>query len=93
MIGIEFTAPNELKKQIEGKVASIISAELLNKHNIITAYALNKTDVLRLEPPLIVTKEEIDKVILALSDLLSSPFSIHLMLLKAIARMAKSFIG
>ncbi len=77
LIGIEFEQP---AKGMLGKVAGAVnklSAEflgamvagvLLNKHQIITAYTLNNPNVIRLEPALIVTKEQIDVVLNALND-------------------------
>jgi len=45
--------------------------ELLNKHQIITAYTLNNPNVIRLEPPLIIKREDIDTLLNALEDILS----------------------
>src|SRR5690606_34361422 len=42
-----------------GFVPPLISGYLLDKHGILTAPATNKADVLRLEPALTVTKEQI----------------------------------
>jgi len=78
-IGLEFTQPgglaNKLTMGMANKLsneylASLVAGELLNKHHIITAYTLNNPNVIRLEPPLIVTKEEIDTVLNALEDIL-----------------------
>ncbi|MDI3529359.1 MAG: putrescine aminotransferase, partial [Thermoanaerobacter sp.] len=52
-------------------LGSLIAGELQNKHRIITAYTLNNPNVIRLEPPLIVTKEQIDKVVDALDEILT----------------------
>ncbi|MBN1185999.1 MAG: aminotransferase class III-fold pyridoxal phosphate-dependent enzyme [Bacteroidales bacterium] len=57
MIGIEFDAKIDLVK---------IPEQLL-KEGIITGY---KENVLRFMPPLIIEKEEIDKLIIILGDLL-----------------------
>ena len=46
-----------------------MAGELRNRHRIITAYTLNNPNVIRLEPPLIVTKEQIDEVLAALQDI------------------------
>ena len=43
--------------------------ELLGKHQVITAYTLNNPNVMRLEPPLVVTKAQIDYVLNALEDI------------------------
>ena len=41
-------------------LGAMVAGELLNRYRIITAYTLNNPNVIRLEPPLIVTKEQID---------------------------------
>ncbi|MCP5251481.1 MAG: aminotransferase class III-fold pyridoxal phosphate-dependent enzyme [Burkholderiales bacterium] len=51
-----------------GFVPPLISGYLLDKHGILTAPATNKADVLRLEPALTVTKEQIDLAIRALEE-------------------------
>ena len=48
-----------------------MAGELLNKHGIITAYTLNNPNVIRLEPPLTVTHEQIDRALSALEDILT----------------------
>lgn len=76
-IGLEFEQPKGwLDKLTGGKLSetageytgAMIAGELLNKHGIITAYTLNNPNVIRLEPPLVVNKAEIDQVTEALSD-------------------------
>jgi putrescine aminotransferase len=78
MIGIEFEEQNGLLNKItSGKInelskeyfASLVSGKLMNDYGIITAYTLNNPNVIRLEPPLIVEYEEIDKVINSLEDI------------------------
>lgn len=75
MIGLEFEEPKGiLNKLTVGKLsevskeyfASLVAGQLMNEHEIITAYTLNNPNVIRLEPPLIVGYDEIDKVINAL---------------------------
>lgn len=76
MLGIEFAQPknNFLNKVTRGNfeklsyeyVGSLIAGELLNKHHIITAYTLNNPKVIRLEPPLTISYEQIDKFLKAL---------------------------
>ena len=46
----------------------MLCRELQNKYRIITAYTLNNPNVINLEPPLIVTKDQIDAVIHALTQ-------------------------
>lgn len=78
LVGIEFNQPGGLAARLTGgltdKLAgeytgSLVAGELLNKHGIITAYTLNNPNVIRLEPPLTVTREQIDRVLNALEDI------------------------
>ncbi|QUL99144.1 MAG: aspartate aminotransferase family protein [Candidatus Fermentithermobacillus carboniphilus] len=81
LIGLEFEKPvSGLLDQITaGSInniareyyASLVAGELLNKYHVITAYTLNNPNVMRLEPPLIVEKDEIDYVLNALEDIFS----------------------
>lgn len=81
MTGIEFYEPapgwldrlsggaiNKLSKQY---FVSMLAGILLNKYRILTAPALNDQNVLRLEPPLTVTYDEIDQAVAALDSLCS----------------------
>lgn len=81
LIGLEFDKPVEglLDKLTAGAInefakeyyASLVAGELLGKHQVITAYTLNNPNVMRLEPPLTVTKDQIDYVLNALEDIFS----------------------
>lgn len=81
LIGVEFEKPvnnildtltaGTLGKVAEEYYASLVVGELLKKHQIITAYTLNNPNVMRLEPPLVVQKSEIDYVLNAMEDVLS----------------------
>lgn len=81
LIGLEFDKPVEglLDKLTAGAIndfareyyASLVAGDLLGNHRVITAYTLNNPNVMRLEPPLVVTKEQIDYVLNALEDILS----------------------
>lgn len=80
LIGLEFNQPGGLAARLSGGLTdrlageytgSLVAGELLNKHGIITAYTLNNPNVIRLEPPLTVTYEQIDKVLGALEDILT----------------------
>ena len=72
LVGLEFTeveggilsalsggAVTEMAKEY---LAAMVSGALYRDHNVITAYTLNNPNVIRLEPPLIVTKEQLDYV-------------------------------
>ncbi len=63
MIGVEFYEPRVAKHLSNEYLAASIGALLLHDHGIITAYTLNNPNVIRFEPPLIVTDEQIDRAI------------------------------
>ena len=78
LVGLEFAKPKGLMNKItqgavskfsEEYLGAMVAGELLNRHHIITAYTLNNPNVIRLEPPLIVTKTEIDQVVAALDEI------------------------
>ena len=72
LIGLEFDDNNRPLKMISNEYfGALIAGELLNKHRIITAYTLNNPNVIRMEPPLIVSKEEINTVLTSLENVLS----------------------
>lgn len=71
MIGIEFYAPSggkigALDKLSKEYLASMIAAELLREHRVLTAYTWNNPNVIRFAPPLIVSKEQCDWAVDAL---------------------------
>lgn len=99
MIGIEFVESegilntltggklNEVAKEYLG---AMVAGELLNKHRIITAYTLNNPNVIRMEPPLVVTYAEMDRVLNALNDILQRQGSFFKMTLASTGTMLKS---
>ena len=99
LIGLEFEELKEgaLNKLTGGAIgrlsheyfSSLVAGELQNRYRIITAYTLNNPNVIRLEPPLIVGREEIDQVILALDEILSRNKS----LLGLTMSTARNFLG
>ncbi|MCR3922729.1 MAG: aspartate aminotransferase family protein [Firmicutes bacterium] len=77
LVGIEFEQPAKgvlakvagaVNKLANEYLGSMVAGVLMNQYKIITAYTLNNPNVIRLEPPLIVTKEQIDVVLNALDD-------------------------
>ncbi|MCL5289554.1 MAG: aspartate aminotransferase family protein [Bacillota bacterium] len=85
MIGLEFQQPdtgdkkfsfritmNVVNKLAQEYMGSLVAGELFNKHRIITAYTLNNPNVIRLEPPLTVSREQLDRVLNALEDVLAN---------------------
>jgi len=75
MIGLEFAQPGGVGAIFRGLareyLASMIAAELLTRHNILTAYTLNNPNVIRLQPPLIITTGQLDEVVAALDETLT----------------------
>lgn len=81
LIGIEFKKPvsgildlltaGSINKIADEYVGALVAAEMLKRHRVITVYTLNNPNVIRLEPPLLVEKEQIDYVLNALEDVLS----------------------
>jgi acetylornithine/succinyldiaminopimelate/putrescine aminotransferase len=83
MIGIEFndfsnTLPIGLKQvvsmldeKLKGSLCGFIGSLLLAEHNILVAFTEYNRNVIRLEPPLIITKDHVDIFIKGLDDLLS----------------------
>lgn len=97
MIGIEFNQPGGfaarasfglVDKLSQEYLGSMVAGELLNKHRIITAYTLNNPNVIRLEPPLSVTREQLDTLLGALEEI----FSAHKGFFGMAASGAKSFV-
>jgi putrescine aminotransferase len=97
LVGIEFNqmggmfarAAHGLAAKIsEEYLGSLVAGELLNRHGIITAYTLNNPNVIRLEPPLTVTREQLDRVVEALDSILAK----HKGLVSMAASGARSFI-
>jgi putrescine aminotransferase len=86
LIGIEFKqmsggflnklSGGRLNKMVEEYLAALVAGELMNKYHIITAYTLNNPNVIRLEPPLIVSREQLDRLLHALEDIFKKHSSI-----------------
>ncbi len=79
LVGLEFQKPAGILDKLTGgavsKVAqeyaaAMVAGELLHRHRIITAYTLNNPNVIRLEPPLIVERDHLDRVVEALDEVL-----------------------
>lgn len=78
MTGVEFKSQAGLMDKLTGGMinklseeyfGALVAGELQNKYHVITAYTLNNPNVTRLEPPLVVTKEQIDQVVDALEEI------------------------
>ena len=82
LLGLEFTPPKKglmnfltggaIERAASEYLGAMVAGELLNKHRIITAYTLNNPNVIRLEPPLTVTYEQIDHLLSALEEICAS---------------------
>jgi len=82
MIGVEFhSGEGSLINKLSGGTVSrlgkeyigaVVAGELLNKYRIITAYTLNNPNVIRLEPPLIVSREQIDYMVESLGRIMEA---------------------
>lgn len=75
MVGLEFHRHDDRADSalmafasINGGVTPLISSYLLNIHGLVTAPLFNDTHVIRLQPPLIAGRAEIDRAITALTD-------------------------
>jgi len=83
MVGVEFqdfsqTLPLGLKHivsvlddKLKGSLCGFVGSLLLKKYDILVAFTEYNRNVIRLEPPLIVTRGQIDTFVDALDDLLS----------------------
>ncbi|GAB6085397.1 aspartate aminotransferase family protein [Alkaliphilus crotonatoxidans] len=91
MIGIEFKelGSSFMRKYMPGEdllteyTGGMIASELLNQYQIVTAYTLNNPQVIRVEPPLIVSYEEIDYFINSLKSILQKRLSLTGMTLQS----------
>lgn len=92
LIGVEFNQVSEkglFNKLTKGKItklaeeylASLIAGQLMNNYHIITAYTLNNPNVIRFEPPLIVSREQMDKLLAAMEDIFKNNSSMWSILL------------
>jgi putrescine aminotransferase len=103
LIGLEFKEPtsgvlkalsfgvvNALSREYLG---AMVSGELATKHHLITAYTLNNPNVIRLEPPLTITTEDIDYTVSALDDVLGRFRSIVSAMIGSAGGIAGSMFG
>ncbi|MEL6372945.1 MAG: aspartate aminotransferase family protein [Pseudomonadota bacterium] len=83
MVGLEFqdfsrTLPFGMKQalsvlddKLKGSLAGFIGAHLLRDHAVLVAFTEYNRNVIRLEPPLICTREDVDTFIAAFDEVLS----------------------
>lgn len=84
MIGIEFCdGKGIMPSHVMQLIMSNIVSELMNKYNIISGFTINNPSVLRVEPPLIVTKEQIEYFVKSLDMVLEKQKRISSMSINA----------
>lgn len=92
MIGIEFEPYKGLLSTVTGGsltglseeyTGKLVASELFSKHKILTAFTLNNPNVIRIQAPLIIDKNDIDRTVSALRKTLSSKTFIKLALNRA----------
>ncbi len=102
LVGLEFEQPKGMLDKISGGaltraseeyLGSLVAGQLQNKYGVITAYTLNNPNVIRLEPPLVVTKEQIDHVISALDSIFEANKSFLGMAVKSTGSIISSVFG
>lgn len=83
MVGLEFTdfsetmpfgvrqAVSMLDAKLKGSICGFVGSLLLSDYDILVAFTEYNRNVIRLEPPLIATRQDIDTFVDALDDLLS----------------------
>jgi len=100
MIGLEFDTiniplmnrliTNNTKELVDEYAGGIVASELINNYNIITAYTLNNPNVIRIEPPLTVTYDQLDTLVNALEEILVKNRSITTIALNNTKSLIKS---
>lgn len=79
LLGVEFNQPEGWLARVGGQAlqnlaqeytGALVAGQLLERHHIITAYTLNNPNVIRLEPPLVVTQAQMQAVVDALDAVL-----------------------
>jgi putrescine aminotransferase len=70
LLGIELESPRIPGANMDENYSAMVISRLLNDHRILTSYYDLDTKVVRFEPPLIVTKQEIDQAVEAIDDVL-----------------------
>lgn len=65
---LSFGAVDKLAQEY---MAMLVAVEVMNRYHVATVYSLNNPCVIRLEPPLSVSKEQLDYVVNAMDEVLS----------------------
>jgi acetylornithine/succinyldiaminopimelate/putrescine aminotransferase len=87
MVGVEFAdlhrvlprgtraLAGRFDERLKGGLAGLVGALLLEEHGILVAFTEYNRNVVRLEPPLVVTREQVDTMVDALDDVLARGFT------------------
>lgn len=86
---MDFLTAGMVGKLSSDFLSSMVAAQLLKEFKVMVIFTLNNPNVIRLEPPLTVTTEEIDYVVEALDTL----FSGHKSFIKIALKSGKSAIS
>ncbi len=86
---LDFLSAGMVGKLSSDFLSSMVAAQLLKEFKVMVIFTLNNPNVIRLEPPLTVTTEEIDYVVDALDKL----FSRHKSFIKIALKSGKSAIS
>ncbi len=99
MIGLEFAEvknpiiqrvlSNSNSETLNEYIGGMIASELANGYQIITAYTLNNPNVIRVEPPLIISYEEIDYFVGSLEKILVKKLSLSGMVMSTTKNLLK----
>jgi acetylornithine/succinyldiaminopimelate/putrescine aminotransferase len=86
MVGVEFAdlsrvlprgtrgLAGRFDERLKGGLAGLVGALLLEEHGVLVAFTEYNRNVIRLEPPLVVTREQVDTMVDALDDVLGRGF-------------------
>lgn len=93
MLGVEISSMNGTipVKVMEGIMSNIIS-KLINKYRIITGFTINNPSVLRIEPPLIIDKRQIDYLIYALDRIFAEESGLLKLSIDSAKNIAKNIL-
>jgi putrescine aminotransferase len=75
MIGVDFTQASEVKDRllagVPNQTASMICVHLLHEYDIISLYTFANSRVIRFSPPLVAEREDLDRLVHALDEILT----------------------
>lgn len=79
-----------IEKLAQEYMATLVTVEIMNKYRVATVYSLNNPNVIRLEPPITVSEEQLDYVATALDEVLSGSKSFLGVVAKNIGTVIKN---